>query len=249
MPRNYFLNIKIEVTGLASEVSNLTPDQKLFISSKVLLKLSSIIVSEKIEFKGTKDFFPYMIKSVFTDKTMNFTVGEGEDKQFGRSINDPIEATNLYHLNLNSKEWYIFNDCFGTSEEKLLINFVDKKYDVLKKSYSDIYLFRNEKHFQIYNFSDGRPLEPDFVLYLTRKNDSTIIHYQVFMEPKGKHLLKADEWKENFLTIIKDNFKIEKLFQDKEYIVWGLPFFNSDLRIFEFESGFNELLNPQTKLV
>lgn len=246
---NYFLNIKIEVIGLASEVSNLTPDQKLYISSKVLLNLSSIIASEKIEFKGTKEFFPHMIKSVFTDKTMNFTFGEGEDKQFGRSINDPIEATNLYHLNLNLKEWYVFNDCFGTSEEKLLIKFIDKKFDILKKSYSDVYLFRNEKHFQIYNFSDGRPLEPDFVLYLINKNDSDIIHYQVFIEPKGQHLLKTDEWKENFLAIIKDNFKIEQLFQNKKYIVWGLPFFNSELRMSEFESGFNEELNPTTKLV
>ena len=241
---NYFLNIKIEVTGLASEVNNLTHDQKLYISSKILLNLSSIIASEKIEFKGTKEFFPHMLKSVFTNKTMNFTVGEGEDKQFGRSINDPIEATNLYHLNLNSKKWYVFNDCFGTSEEKLLIKFIDKKYDVLKEKYSDVYLIRNEKHFQIYNFSDGRPLEPDFVLYLIGKNDSEIIHYQVFIEPKGQHLLKADEWKEHFLTNIKDNFKIEQLFQNKKYVAWGLPFFNNELRMSEFESGFNELLNP-----
>lgn len=239
---NYLLNIKIEVTGLASDVNNLTPDQKLYISSKVLLDLSSIIASEKIEFKGTKEFFPHMIKSVFTDKTMNFTVGEGEDKQFSRSMNDPVEATNLYHLNLNSKEWYIFNDCFGTSEEKLLIKFIDKKYDVLKEKYSDVYLFRNEKHFQLYNFSDGRPLEPDFVLYLIGKDDEDTIHYQVFIEPKGQHLLKADEWKEHFLLSIKDNFKIEQLFQNKKYVVWGLPFFNSELRMSEFESGFNDLI-------
>jgi type III restriction enzyme len=55
--------------------------------------------------------------------------------------------------------------------------------------------------------------------------------------------LKADEWKEHFLTNIKDNFKIEQLFQNKKYVVWGLPFFNSELRMSEFESGFNELLN------
>jgi type III restriction enzyme len=183
-----------------------------------------------------------MIKSVFTDKTMNFTFGEGEEKQFSRSMNDPIEATNLYHLNLNSKEWYIFNDCFGTSEEKLLIKFIDKKYDVLKENYSDVYLIRNEKHFQLYNFSDGRPLEPDFVLYLIGKNDADTIHYQVFIEPKGQHLLKADEWKEQFLVSIKDNFKIEQLFHNKNYVIWGLPFFNSEVRVSEFESGLNELL-------
>jgi len=112
----------------------------------------------------------------------------------------------------------------------------------LKQKYSDVYLIRNERHFQLYNFDDGRPLEPDFVLYLVGKEAVDTIHYQVFLEPKGGHLLKADEWKEKFLMDIHKNFKIEQLFENRKYVVWGLPFFNSEYRMAEFEESFDELI-------
>lgn len=237
----YLGEIKLEVIGLANEVSNLTADQKLSIATDVLTKISSIISSDKIEYKGTKQFFPQMIKSVFTDKTLNFSLGEGEDRQFSKSMNDLLEATNAYHLDLTARDWYAYNDCYGTSEEKLLIKYIDKKYEELKHKYSDVYLIRNERHFQLYNFEDGRPLEPDFVLYLIGKEAVDTIHYQVFLEPKGGHLLKADEWKEKFLMDIHKNFKIEQLFENKKYVVWGLPFFNSEYRATEFDEAFDKL--------
>lgn len=238
----YLGNIKLEVTGLADEVNNLSNDQKLNIAIDVLTKILSIISSDKIEYKGTKEFFPQMIKSVFTDKVLNFSLNDSEDRQFSKSMNDLLESTNAYHLNLTVRDWYVFNDCYGTSEEKLLIKYIDKKYEDLKQKYSDIYLIRNERHFQLYNFDDGRPLEPDFVLYLVGKEAIDTLHYQVFLEPKGGHLLKADEWKEKFLMEIHKNFKIEQLFENRKYVVWGLPFFNSEYRMTEFDQSFNELL-------
>lgn len=241
--KNYLGNLKLEVSGLEEDVENLSSDNKLQIATDILLKISSVISSDKIEFKGSKKFTPFMIKETFTDKVLNFNLDDGSDKQFGRSMNDLSEAGNSYHLDLSTKNWYIFNDCYGTSEEKLLIKFIDKRYSDMKKKYSDIYLLRNERHFQIYNFSDGRPLEPDFVLYLIGMSSEDTGHYQVFIEPKGAHLLKADEWKEQFLISIKNDFQIEQLFENKKYVVWGLPFFNNEERIEEFEEGFNQLLD------
>lgn len=239
----YIGKIKLEVTGLSTEIDDLSANQKLDIAIAVLNKISAIISSDKIEYKGTKEFFPQMIKSVFTDKVLNFSLNEGEDRQFSKSMNDLLEATNAYHLDLSVRDWYVFNDCFGTSEEKLLIKYIDKKYDDLKKKYSDVYLIRNERHFQLYNFDDGRPLEPDFVLYLVGKEVVDTIHYQVFLEPKGGHLLKADEWKEKFLMDIHKNFKIEQLFENKKYVAWGLPFFNNEYRMTEFDQAFDELVD------
>lgn len=238
----YLGSIKLEVIGLANEVGNLSADQKLAITVDILTKISSIISSDKIEFKGTKEFFPQMIKSVFTDKVLNFSLNDGEDRQFSKSMNDLLESTNAYHLNLTARDWYVFNDCYGTSEEKLLIKYIDKKYEDLKQKYSDVYLIRNERHFQLYNFDDGRPLEPDFVLYLVGKEAVDTVHYQVFLEPKGGHLLKADEWKEKFLMDIHKNFKIEQLFENRKYVVWGLPFFNGEYRMTEFDQSFDKLL-------
>ncbi len=234
--------VKLEIVGLKNEVENLSVNQKLKIATEILLKLSSIISSDKIEFKGTREFTPHMIKSVFTDKTLNFSLDEDSDKQFSKSMINLAEATSTYHLDLSSRDWYVYNDCYGTSEEKLLIKFIDKKYDDLKRKYSDAFLIRNERHFQLYSFSDGRPLEPDFVLYLVGKDDVDTLHYQVFIEPKGGHLLKADEWKEQFLIELHQTSRIEQLFENKKYIVWGMPFFNSEQRTAEFEESFDELI-------
>lgn len=103
-------------------------------------------------------------------------------------------------------------------------------------------MIRNERHFKLYNFDDGRALEPDFVLYLIGKEKQNTMHYQVFIEPKGSHLLKADEWKEKFLVSIKENFEVEQLFNDKKYAMWGLPFYNSENAESEFKDAFDLLI-------
>lgn len=236
----YLGKIKLEISGLPEQIENLTPDEKLDAATQILEAIAEVIASDKIEFKGTKLFKPYMLKDTFTDKTLNFMLDEGGDKEFGRSMNDAGETA--YHLDLGKRDWYVFDDCFGTSEEKLLIKFIDKRFDDLKIKYSDAYLIRNEKHFKLYNFEDGRPLEPDFVLYLIGKEQQDTMHYQVFIEPKGSHLLRADEWKEKFLVSIKECFEIEQLITNKKYAVWGLPFYNSESQETEFTEAFETLL-------
>ncbi len=103
-------------------------------------------------------------------------------------------------------------------------------------------MIRNERHFKIYNFYDGRPLEPDFLLYLIGKEKKDTMYYQVFIEPKGGHLLKNDAWKEQMLASLKDKAVIDQLWTDKKYVVWGMPFFNSDQRMSEFEAAFKTFI-------
>ena len=153
-----------------------------------------------------------------------------------------VTETN-YHMDLSTKDWYIFDDCYGTSEEKLLIHYIDKKYTELSKKYSDVYLIRNERHFKIYDFNTGMPFEPDFVLYLIGKERSDTMYFQVFIEPKGGHLLKIDQWKEDFLINIKNIANIEQLFSSREYTVWGLPFYNHSETIKKFDNAFEELVS------
>lgn len=237
----YLGKVKVEITGLADQIVNLSADEKLDAAVQVLSEISHVIASDKVEYKGTRQFFPRMIREVFTDKTLNFMIDDGGDKEFGRSMNDPTETA--YHLDLSTRAWFAFDDCFGTSEEKLLIQYVDKRYAELAKLYSEAYLLRNEKHFKLYAFDDGRALEPDFVLYLIGKEKTNTMHYQVFVEPKGSHLLKADEWKEKFLLSIKASFEVEQLFSNKKYTMWGMPFYNSTERMPEFETEFEEMLS------
>lgn len=237
----YIGNIRVEVSGTPEQIENLGTGDKLQAATQVLAEISAVIASDKVEYKGTKEFKPFMLKDRITDKTLNFAADEGEDQEFGRSMNDPTETA--IHLDLSKRDWFVFDDCFGTSEEKLLIKFIDKHYDDLKKRYSDVYLIRNERHFKIYSFDDGRPLEPDFILYLIGREKSDTMHYQVLIEPKGGHLLKQDEWKEKFLLRLQAEAAIEQLWKDRKYAVWGLPFFNSTQRVPEFEAGFDTVLS------
>ncbi|HBO33719.1 MAG TPA: hypothetical protein DD636_03110 [Anaerolineaceae bacterium] len=64
---------------------------------------------------------------------------------------------------------------------------LDWQIDHLKERYAEIYLLRNEGHFAIYDFAQGRPFQPDFVLFLQEKSGE-LITYQLFIEPKGKFL-------------------------------------------------------------
>jgi len=237
----YIGSIKVEVSGLPNQVEYLTPKDKLHAAVRVLEQISEVIASDKVEYRGTKEFKPFMLKDKITDKTLSFAADEGEDQEFGRSMNDPNETA--IHLDLSTRDWFVFDDCFGTSEEKLLIKYIDKHYSDLKKRYSNVYLIRNERHFKVYNFDDGRPFEPDFILYLIGREKPDTMHYQIFIEPKGGHLLKQDEWKEKFLLRLQAEAVIEQLWKDRNYAVWGIPFYNSTQRMTEFETGFSALMN------
>lgn len=238
---NYLGKVKVDIKGLLHQINNLTPRQKLEITINVLEKISQIIISEDVEFKGTKDFKPYEINKTFKDKTLNIYVREGGDQEHGVGQSETPNPD--LKLDLSNKEWYVFNDNYGTSEEKHLIKFINKTYDKLKTEYSKIYLIRNEKYFQLYNFDDGRAMEPDFVLFLEKKETGQSLYYQIFIEPKGGHLLKEDGWKEDFLKSLREKAEINVLWKTKKFIVWGMPFYNEQLRKIEFENEFKKITN------
>jgi type III restriction enzyme len=236
---SYLGKIRIEVEGSETIVNNLTQDDKLDCVVRLLDKLRSQLQAEKVDYKGTKEFKPFMVKDTFTNKTLNIVNDGNNDQEFGIAQG---ETTNQdLYMDLSSKDWFVFNENYGTSEEKHLVRYIDKLIDKLKLKYSEVYLLRNERHFKLFNFDDGRVFEPDFVLFLIKDDISPAIHYQVFIEPKGSHLIKQDEWKHNFLMQLKTEHKIEQLWKDRNYIVWGMPFYNETDTKPEFEKEFSSL--------
>ncbi len=119
---------------------------------------------------------------------------------------------------------------------------IEGKY---KSLYDDIYLIRNEGHFSIYNFSDGQTFQPDFVLFMKEKNGRNIT-YQLFIEPKGKHITPLDKWKKDFLKEIKEEFgdKLLRFDYSSDYRLVGLPFYNNDE-----ENIFRETLDSALNIV
>ena len=170
---------------------------------------------------------------------MNFNIDPDSEEQTGRSMNDP---GNKFHLDLKTRKWYSYNDCFGTSEEKLLVKYIDKKMIELRSKYTDVFLLRNEKFFKIFDFKNGDATEPDFVLFLVDQNQTKSVQYQIFIEPKGEHLALKDEWKEDLLTSLKEEAKVVLLTQSDKIFVWGLPFYNNDQEE-AFDDSFKEMLD------
>ena len=89
---NYLGKVKVEISGAYEKINNLSPVEKLKIVSEKLIDIASALVSGNIEYKGSKNFNPKMIKSVFTDKTLNFALDTSEDKEFGKSMNNVTET-------------------------------------------------------------------------------------------------------------------------------------------------------------
>jgi type III restriction enzyme len=99
------------------------------------------------------------------------------------------------------KDWFVFDDCFGTSEEKLLIKYIDKVYEKLKPKYDEIFLVRNERHFKIYNFEDGRAIEPDFVLFLVNHSpEENFCTIKYLLNQKGSTYYRQMNGKRKFCT-------------------------------------------------
>jgi len=244
---NYLGKIKnILIEGTREQLNNISQETKLDIAIEILLEIQETIQADKIEYKGSKNFTHYFLKDkIEKKKTLNFAETQSTDKESGKSMITQSE-TNQY-LDLSQKDWFIYEDNFGTSEEKHFIHFVDKTYSKLKKKYDEVYLVRNERFFKLFNFEDGRAVEPDFVLYLVNHKPSKSVFYQIFIEPKGDQFKDADGnfenskegWKQTFLMKIKKEHQVEILWKDKEYIIWGMPFYNRVLEN-EFADTFGE---------
>lgn len=238
---DYLGRIKITITGNQSILDNLPQLEKLNATKKILIDIAKNLNVNRIDYKGSLEFIPKTINHIYEkDKILNI-MNEGQTSQeFG--IGQKETSNPDLYLDLSTRGWFAFNENYGTSEEKHLVRFIDSMMIELQKKYEDVFLLRNEKHFKIYSFEDGRAFEPDFILLLTRKDKDFELHYQVFIEPKGGHLIANDMWKQNFLLELQSRHKLDKLWDNKGFTVWGLPFYNHETHIKEFSPAFQELL-------
>ncbi len=219
----YLGGATVTVRGLPDDLDNLTARQKLDIAYYVLHQIEGGVKRESVEFVGTKDFKPYRISDRFTDKILKLRI-EGET---GLSwVKGESNVPGLDQIDLAAKDWHAYDDSYGTDQEKHFIKYLNDQAERLLARYDDFHLLRNEKAVKLFAFADGQAFEPDFVLFLRKKNEDTSTILQLFIEPKGDHLKQADSWKEAFLRDIATQHRIETVFQGRDYAVYGLPFFN-----------------------
>lgn len=232
----YLGGASVQVQGRAADLAGLSAAQKLKIAQYVLHQIADGVAQESHAHVGSKEFTSHALKDVVIDRVVKMGV-QGET---GRSWADS-ELPGLSMIDLKDKAWHVYDDSYGTSEEKEFIRFINDQAEALARSYDDFHLIRNEKLFKLYAFADGEAFEPDFLLILRRKGTATTTVMQLFVEPKGAHLKATDQWKEEALNAIAGEAVLTTVFKGKDYTVHGLPFFNAEGAM---KKGFEEAFTP-----
>jgi len=206
----YLGGLEITFNGTKTRLTEISNLDYLLAIQKLLQTIESEIKSNLTEYEGSK-YINKNVHEVFKDKEIKvYKDSERADGQFD-VVSEP--------------EWYVYNANYGTSEEKAFVKLFAKRFEHLEKKFDDIYLIRNEREIKIID-KLGRAFEPDFVLFCKQKTGKELT-YQVFIEPKGKHLKANDKWKEDFLKEIREQQKTIEIDSDK-YLITGVPFYNNE---------------------
>jgi len=223
-------DVKIEIiTKETQSFDNIGLEDKINALSNLLDKIGFYIENEIIEKVGT-DFEKKNMKNI--------------DKIFGAVKEKLIYKNNKSNKNIVEEDWFMLNDYTSTNEEDSLIDFIKNHIGNLKNKYDEVYLLRNEEVYKIYSFKDGRSFQPDFLLFLREKNNS--MYFQIFIEAKGEHLIKHDEWKNEFLEEISKKYDSETFtLENKDYRLIALPLYNegNDKTQFETFNNFKAMFN------
>ena len=230
---NEMKDVQVNCEGNVKGVHALSQEHKLQIAEKLLKDIEVDLLPLEERFIGSDKFESYPIHKVFADTVIRkYTISSNSPKA-GQSQKD-LRFPELYE-DIDSLEWYAYDDNFGTDEEKLLVKSLHRIMDSLKSKWSDIYLLRNEKAVRIYNFEDGKAFEPDFLLFANDKKTGNT-SWQIFIEPKGSQFLDSESrfdngkegWKQQFLNEITKISEAKLLVDDDKYRIIGLPFYNHE---------------------
>lgn len=204
--------------------------------------LSNKILSIRKPLQGTHVFKEVQLSDYIIDspREKKYDKDEIEQKEGeGISQNSP-NVNAAYRYDLSDKDWFVYTDNYGTTEEKRFVRYFATQVEELKKVYETVYLIRNERKYHLHSFDDGKRFEPDYILILGNK--STIIEQQqILIEPKGQHLVDNDIWKEHFLLQLEKGSKCIAYPDYDNYSVKGLPFYTHNVKEQRFKQYFEKL--------
>ncbi len=225
---------------IESDSAHLTA-KNLFQAAKTALGETAKHVKSIVQqYEGTKEFEAKPVRNIIRNKNIYVDSPKGD----GVGISQAVVVRELA-VNLCDEDWYVYEDNFGTTEEKAFVKYFRGLVSDLKRRYEEIYLVRNERipELAIYDFDTGERFEPDFLLFLRRHNQNNYEQEQIFIEPKGDHLISQDKWKENFLLrISKEGIPVKVYVDDNKYRVYGFPFFNLNYRMGDFEQALENMM-------
>ncbi len=205
----------------------------------VLGQIARALARSGESYSGSTVFTPYPLRQIFGEKWVKYT--DPHDGGEGISQND-WSVVPEYRLDLSREDWYAYTDHFGNEEEKAFIAYFHRHVGALRQKFEQVVLLRNERQAALYSFAEGRRFEPDFCLLLSRREGNIHRHWQVFIEPKGNHLLVEDQWKEEFLLQLAGSPSSVLSQGEDVYTLMGLHFFNREQRQAPFGEDMARLL-------
>ncbi|MDK4698351.1 DEAD/DEAH box helicase family protein [Kingella negevensis] len=205
---------KIKFLGLDNN-QKISPDDKLQACLNVLDKVEAHLNQSDKPFVGTTEFTSKKLWDIFSQPKQKW-----------------VNATDIKQSVIQNHDWYVMDNFIGNNLEEQLINYIVNELKNLQANY-DVKLIRNEEVLKLANFDNGDGFMPDFILLLKDKHQSTVnqtdglLHYQIFIEPKGEHLIATDSWKQDFLNAITTRYGKNRILQKDtpHYRLIGLPFF------------------------
>lgn len=220
---DFLAGLEITFSGTANRLKEINHFDYLQALNGLLQSIEADIKSNSTDYEGS-DYIKEPIHKVFKDKEIKvYKDSERADGQETLVANEP---------------WYVYNANYGTSEEKKFVELFSRRFEGLNQKFENIYLIRNEREIKIFD-KLGRAFEPDFLLFCRQLRGEQLT-YQVFIEPKGDFLKGKDQWKEDFLKVIRNEQKTIKIHTDT-YLITAVPFYNSKLEN-EFDKSLDELL-------
>lgn len=245
--KNYMPSISSMKTFIESK--DFLGDLTLYVSLPSETEIKDLDPITKLEM--VEKFFESMEKKIRLNYMKNRGTPVFEGVKFSKLINDyQIELNKVNQgisdidelvqpRNMRDHDWFIYDKAIVNSWENSFINFINDYIKQLKEKYKEVYLIRNERKVKIVEIDGTRGFMPDFLLYM-KDEDYT---YQVFLEPKGEHLLLKDQWKEEFLKSLNTREDLEILSENEQVRLIGLRFYTNDAaRKVAFKKDFQDKL-------
>ncbi|WP_049386876.1 DEAD/DEAH box helicase family protein [Staphylococcus epidermidis] len=229
--KNFLGDLDISVTiPKEMDINDITPKRKLSVLNDYLSKLETKIKNNYLKVKGTTIFEGFKLSELIDDYVV-------EVNNVNRNVTDLEDQKRP--KNMGQHDWYIYDKAIVNGLESDLIDLIKNMMEDLQNKYEEVYLIRNERKIKFREINGVRGFMPDFLLYL-KDNEYT---YQVFVEPKGQHLLLNDKWKEQFMLSLNKRDDIEVLAEDENVRLVGLCFYSDDsTKRKEFKEYFNKEL-------
>ncbi|KFF03645.1 DEAD/DEAH box helicase family protein [Chryseobacterium luteum] len=212
---NYLGDLEITFLGNYSRLQEISHFDYLQALNGLLQNIETDIKNNSTEYEGS-EYYSQPIREVFRDKEIRVN-------KLSERAKSQSETSDKFRVNLDNEDWFSFNDNFGTIEEKAFVSLFSRRFEGFSHKFENIHLIRNEREIKIFD-KYGRAFEPDFLLFCSERANKQLT-FQVFIEPKGAHLIGYDKWKEDFLKVIGNEKKSIKIYTDT-YKITAVPFYN-----------------------